>query len=115
MTNYDDRIVDQIKSEEKSMDHKKEWARAKNQLVDAIKELGFPEELGVQIAKQLGSPKAMNRMISYLRYVRPHSEEEIADEMLAIMSDVDRWKDKKASIKANARYNEWRNASREQI
>ena len=57
----------------------------------------------------------MNRTISYLRYARPNSEEEIADEMLAIMSDVDRWKDKKASIKANARYNEWRNASREQI
>ena len=96
-------------------DHKSEWASTKERLVNEIVGLGMPGELGELIAKQLGSPKAMNRMISYLRYVRPHSEEEIADEMLAIMSDVDRWKDKKASIKANARYNEWRNTSREQI
>ena len=96
-------------------DHKSEWASTKERLVNEIAGLGMPGELGELIAKQLGSPKAMNRMISYLRYVRPHSEEEIADEMLAIMSDVDRWKDKKASIKANARYNEWRNTSREQI
>ena len=96
-------------------DHKTEWASTKERLVNEIAGLGMPRELGELIAKQLGSPKARNRMISYLRYVRPHSEEEIADEMLAIMSDVDRWKDKKASIKANARYNEWRNTSREQI
>ena len=97
------------------IDHKSEWASTKERLVNEIAGLGMLGELGELIAKQLGSPKAMNRMISYLRYVKPHSEEEIADEMLAIMSDVDRWKDKKASIKANARYNEWRNASREQI
>ena len=96
-------------------DQKREWTSTKERLVDEIVSLGMPGELGELIARQLKSPKAMTRMISYLRYVRPHSEEEIADEMLAIMSDVDRWKDKKASIKANARYNEWKNASREQI
>lgn len=78
------------------MDNKTEWAKAKNQLVDAIKELGFPEELGVQIAKQLGSPKAMQRMMAYLYNVKPGSAELIVDEMLAICSDIARWKDKKA-------------------
>ena len=88
------------------MDNKTEWAKAKNQLVDAIKELGFPEELGVQIAKQLGSPKAMQRMMAYLYNVKPRSAELIVDEMLAICSDIARWKDKKESEEANARYNE---------
>ena len=43
-----------------------EWARARDELVYSIKQLGFPEGLGNEIAKNLGSPKAMNRMNSYL-------------------------------------------------
>lgn len=87
-------------------DNQREWARAKEQLVSAIKQLGFPEELGNQITKQLGSPKDMSRMLSYLYNVKPQSAELIVDEMLAICSDIDRWKDKKASEEANIRYNE---------
>ena len=87
-------------------DNQREWMRTKEQLVSAVRELGFPEELGNQVAKQLGSPKAMNRMLSYLYNVKPRSAELIVDEMLAICSDIDRWKDKKASEEANARYNE---------
>lgn len=83
-----------------------EWSRARDELVEAIKQLGFPEELGVQIAKQLGSPKAMSRMMGYLYNVKPRSAELIVDEMLAICSDIDAWKEKKASEEANARYNE---------
>ena len=48
----------------------------------------------------------MGRMISYLDYVKPKSEELIVDEMLAIRSEIDAWKEKKASEEANARYNE---------
>ena len=59
-----------------------EWSRARDELVEAIKQLGFPEELGVQIAKQLGSPKAMSRMMGYLYNVKPRSAELIVDEML---------------------------------
>ena len=87
-------------------DNHREWVRAKNQLVSAVKQLGFPEELGEQIAKQLGSPKAMNRMLSYLYNVKPRSAELIVDEMLAICSEIDAWRDKKASEEANAKYNE---------
>ncbi len=94
-------------------DKQKEWARIRNELVSAIAELGFPKELGEQIAKQLGGTGSMTRMIAYLRYVKPRSAELIVDEMLAICSDVDRWRDKKASEEANARYTEYLNGRRE--
>ena len=83
-----------------------EWQKAKEKLISALRELGFPEELGVQMAKQLGSPKAMYRMTTYLYNVQPKSVELVVDEMLAICSDIDRWREKKASEEANARYNE---------
>lgn len=74
-------------------------------MVNAIIQLGFPEELGIQIAKQLGSQKAMNRMLRYLYNVKPHSAELVVDEMLAICSDIDAWKEKKASEEGNEYYN----------
>lgn len=82
------------------------WSRTRDDLVSAIEGLGFPGELGEAIAKHLGSPKAMERMISYLHYVKPKTEELVVDEMLAIRSEIDAWKKKKASEEANARYNE---------
>ena len=83
-----------------------EWGSAKNELVRAVENLGIPAALGEAVAKHLGSPKAMERMISYLHYVKPKSEELVIDEMLAIRSEIDAWREKKASEKANARYNE---------
>ena len=82
------------------------WTRTKDELVRSVERLGFPAELGEAVAKHLGRPKAMGRMISYLDYVKPKSEELIVDEMLAIRSEIDVWKEKKASEEANARYNE---------
>ena len=43
-----------------------EWSRKRDELVSAVKQLGFPKELGEQIAKQLGSPKAMDRMLVFI-------------------------------------------------
>ena len=57
----------------------------------------------------LGSPKAMERMISYLHYVKPNKAELIVDEALAICSEIDAWRNKKAAEEANARYNEMLN------
>ena len=88
------------------MDNRIEWARKHDEVVRAVSELGFPGELGDQIARQLGSPKAMDRMLAYLYNVKPRSAELIVDEMLAICSDVDRWREKKAAEEANARYND---------
>ena len=87
------------------MDNRKEWALCRDELVSVIVSLGFPAEFGDQIAKQLGSPKAMQRMCGYLNNVKPHSAELIADEMLSICAEIDRWKEKKACEEANANYN----------
>ncbi|MCR5667393.1 MAG: hypothetical protein K6G01_11275 [Eubacterium sp.] len=88
------------------MTAQRQWARAHDSLVRAIVNLGFPEELGDQITRQLGSPKAMQRMEAYLYNVQPRSVELVVDEMLAICSEIEAWREKKASEQANARYNE---------
>ena len=45
-------------------------------------------------------------MTAYLDCEKPREINLVVDEMLAIRSEVDAWKEKKASEKANARYNE---------
>ena len=82
------------------------WILPVCDVVRAVESLCLRGELGEAIARHRGSPKAMERMISYLRYVKPKTEELVVDEMLAIRSEIDAWKEKKASEKANARYNE---------
>jgi hypothetical protein len=87
-------------------DYQKDWVQKKNELVSAIRQLGYPEELGESIAKQLGSPRAMERMLGYLYHEMPRNVEILVDEALAIRSDFDRWRDKKAAEEYNAKYNE---------
>ena len=48
----------------------REWTRTRDELVRTIMNLGFPEELGNEIVKNLGSPKAMRRMTVYLENVK---------------------------------------------
>lgn len=72
----------------------------------AIRSLGYPEELGAAVVKNLGSPKAMDRMTSYLMNVKPETPKLVVDEMLAIRSEIETWKAKKDSQDANAKYNE---------
>ena len=84
----------------------KKWIIAKGRMMDAMRNLGFPEALGDELVKNLGSPKAMDRMTSYLNNVKPKKAELVVDEMIAICSDIVRWKDKKELERANAKYNE---------
>ena len=84
-----------------------EWMRARDLLVGSIVSLGFPEELGNEVAKQLGSPKAIDRMVSYIRQAHPRTEEMLVDEMLAICAEIETWRQKKESQEAQARYNSW--------
>lgn len=86
-----------------------EWNYEYSRLLSALNSLGYKEEFGYAIAKNLGSPKTMRRMSEYLLNVKPKSEELVIDEMLAIMEDRKRWIDKKESEEANAAYNEWLN------
>jgi hypothetical protein len=44
-------------------------------------------------------------MAAYLRYARPDTAEDVADEMLAIRDEIRNWKDRKASEEANSDYN----------
>ena len=84
----------------------KQWIIARGRMMKAMKDLGFPEALGDELVKNLGSPKAMDGMTSYLNNVKPKKAELVVDEMIAICSDIVRWKDKKELERANAKYNE---------
>ena len=81
------------------------WAQARDRLVQATVALGYPAELAELIARQLKSPKAMDRMTSYILSVRPDTEEMLVDEMLAICDDINAWREKKRSQEAQANYN----------
>lgn len=84
------------------------WKEAYRELIETIVAMGYPEEFGKAIAKNLGAERAMRRMTSYLSQAKPQSAEEIADEMLSIRSEIDRWKQKKMNEEANAHYNQLR-------
>jgi len=86
------------------------WKRIYADLINKIVSMGYPEEFGKEIAKNLGSENTMRRMCAYLYSTDPGSPEEIVDEMLAIMSDRDRWRAKKETEYYNARYNEFLNS-----
>ena len=88
------------------MENKVIWSRTRDELVSAVCALGYPAEFGGMIAEHIGSPAGMERMISYLKYVRPEKPELIVDEMLSIKSDIDRWREKKECERANSVYNE---------
>ena len=81
-----------------------EWSMAKGDLCREVLALGFPREFGDLLAKELGSPKAISRMTAYLRTTKPHSVEMIADEMLAILAEVQTWRERKQSREAQASY-----------
>ena len=86
-------------------DNRRLWTEAKDRLVQAVVSLGFREELAELMARQLGSPKAIDRMTSYIHQAHPHTEELLVDEMLAICAEIDAWREKKASQEAQAQYN----------
>lgn len=81
------------------------WAQSRNELVQAVTTLGYPAELAELMARELKSPRAIDRMTSYVRQVRPQSEEMLVDEMLAICADINAWREKKESQEAQAKYN----------
>ena len=91
-----------------------EWSMAKSDLCREVLSLGFPREFADLLAKELGSPRAIGRMTAYLRSAKPHSVEMIVDEMLAIYSEIEEWRDRKESQEANSRYNEYLNRERDE-
>ena len=53
------------------MSANQDWKDAYDGLRTAVISLGFPEELAVAISKNLGWPKAMRRMTSWLYLAKP--------------------------------------------
>ncbi len=90
------------------------WAVSRNRLAAAVSALGYPEEFADLLAKQLGSPKGIDRLASYLYQAKPGTVEMIIDEMLAIRSDIDTWRNQKESHEAQAGYNSWLNSEARQ-
>ena len=81
------------------------WSRSRDNLVTAVTSLGFSPELADLLARELGSPKAIDRMASYVRQAKPRSEEMLVDEMLAIKAEIEAWRERKEAMEAQARYN----------
>ena len=81
------------------------WAQARDRLVAAVTAQGFSAELAGLMARQLKSPRAIDRMVSYIRQAHPRTEEMLVDEMLAICAEIEAWREKKESQEAQARYN----------
>lgn len=80
--------------------------RRTNQIISLIKKKGYPEEFGLLIAQELGTEKQMSRMVGYLLSVKQTSMEDIADEMLAIKSDFNHYRQKKINEYNNMKHNE---------
>ena len=68
---------------------------------------GYPEAFCDQVTKNLNTDWTAQRMIGYLSHYKKLPMEEIADEMLAILSDRNRIMQKKHLESANASWNEY--------
>ena len=81
------------------------WSQSRDRLVAAVTGLGYSAELAELMARELGSPKAIDRMTSYIRQARPRTEEMLVDEMLATKEEIETWRRKKEAEEAQASYN----------
>lgn len=76
------------------------------QLYRMMVDLGYPEGFADEITKNLNTDWTAMRMMGYLRHYGKLPLEEVADEMLAILSDRNRIMQKKECEAVNARWNE---------
>ena len=91
------------------------FCEARDRLVRAVESCGFPSELGELCARQISSPKGIDRLTSYVYNVRPRSEEMLVDEMLAIDSQIKTWREKKESEAAQWHYTMWLNSDEREL
>lgn len=79
-------------------------------LVSMMVRRGFPREFGEIVAAELGTEKQMKRMESYLIQAKGASIEEVADEMLSIKEEFQRYRDRKIDEYANMKYTQYLNS-----
>lgn len=82
------------------------------QLYHILQQRGYPESLCFLISQNLNTDFTAKRMIGYLSYYQTLPEEEIVDEMLAILSDRNAIIKKKEMEHTQAKINEWYNSRR---
>ena len=78
-------------------------------LVRTMEGMGFPAEFGETVADVLGTEKQMFRMVSWLVQYKPGTVEEIADELISIKEEFQRYRNKKMSEYYNMKNNELMN------
>jgi hypothetical protein len=76
------------------------------QLFDLMMDKGYPWEFIVLITSELSTDFTAGRMIGYILGCGRPSMEDVSDEMLAILSDRDRIRDKHLAEHAQSRINE---------
>ena len=86
-------------------DYHREWSEARDRLRKAVTTLGYPSDLADLLAKELGNPRGIDRLTSYIYHAKPGTLETLVDEMLAIKGQIDAWRSKKESEEAQAAYN----------
>lgn len=79
------------------------------ELYEFMLQRGYPEPFCDQVTKNLNTDWTAQRMIGYLSHYRHLPMEEVADEMLAILSDRNRIMQKKELESSNARWNDYMN------
>ena len=77
------------------------------QLYKLMLERGYPEEFCDIITKNLNTDFTAQRMIGYLYHYDHPPVEEIADEMISILSDRNQIIEKKELEEVNARWNDF--------
>ena len=73
-------------------------------------ERGYPEVFCDQVTTYLDTDWTARRMIGYLAHYKKLPMEEVADEMLSILSDRDKIMEKKELERVNASWNRYLNA-----
>ncbi len=68
---------------------------------------GYPEVFCQEVANSLNTDFTAERMIGYLSYFETVRVEDLVDEMYAILSERDRFIEKKLTEKSNETYNRY--------
>ena len=77
------------------------------ELYDMLLQKGYEEAFADLVTKNLNTDFTAARMIGYLAHYEFLPQEEVVDEMLAILSDRKRIMEKKELEKANAAWNDF--------
>jgi hypothetical protein len=79
------------------------------ELYNILLRRGYPEPFCDEVTKNLNTDWTARRMIGYLSHYQKLKMEDVADEMLAILSDRNRIMQKKSLEEVNIRWNQYLN------